>query len=68
MCKIVDFSQEWGTSRVSNRSTSLIVVCQRPIKCHQRDYTAFRPRRPDDLTTLTFSELPLPCLELAGKL
>ncbi len=63
--------KEWGTSKVSDRATSILVVCQRPLKCNHIDNAAFRQRRQDALTTLTkrpFAGFPLQRLELVGKL
>ncbi len=60
-----------STSGVSDRTTSIPVVCQRPPKCYPSNSAAFRRRRQDCLTTLTkrpFAELPQQCLELVGKL
>ncbi len=63
-------NQEWGTSGVSVRATS-ILVCQRPSKCNQCDNAVFRRWRQGGLTMLTkrpFTGLPLKFLELVGKL
>ncbi len=48
-----DKDQEWDTSGVSDRATSILFVCQRPLKCNHIDNAAFRQRRQDALTTLT---------------
>ncbi len=58
--------QTWGTSGVSDRATSFLVVYQWPPKCQQCNNTVFRRRFQDGLTTLKklpFAELPLQRLE-----
>ncbi len=54
----------WGTLGVSDRATSIRVVCQQPPKCHQRANAAFRQRRQIDVAALT----TLQCLEVVGIL
>ncbi len=63
-----DKDQEWGTSGVSDWTTFILVVCQRPPNC---DNAAFRRQRQDGFTTLTtrpFVELPQQFLEVIGTL
>ncbi len=39
--------------RVSDRTTSILVACQRPLDCHQCDNAAFHRQHQDGVTTLT---------------
>ncbi len=66
-----DKDPEWGTSGVSDRATSILVVSQRPPECHQCASAAFRRRRQNGVTTLAklpLSEHLLQCLEMVDKL
>ncbi len=65
-----DTYQEWGTSGVSDWTFSILVICQRPPKCHQCANATFRRRRQDGVTIITkrpFAELPSQCLEVVGQ-
>ncbi len=66
-----DQEQECGTSGISDWDTSVLVVCQRPRKCHPCANAAFHRYRQDQVTTLIkwpFVELPPQCLAVVGNL